>query len=290
MRESRFSNCRNWSSICCSGDVSTAATVTNTIDCDGETHINLIHSSREYEEGLWSVETVCLTYSIIPRYLHGRLLQTISFGCRQCLNSTSRLHLTVLPRYCRCGAGPFPSPVPYFVEHFTGSSPWSNIEFWQFSRKLLITQLLAIKLLHTLSAVEMVHDTALSKFTINIYIVNDKNAAKTDYKNPQWTARLSCKLQFIRHAFTQTFRQGCEGTNERTDQHTDAGVKICKRYANENAPVSICIWLMTSSTVENSLISSVAATTFSDASRFGQSCWHHNNNISCIQAQRHPVA
>ena len=51
----------------------------------------------------------------------------------------------------------------------------------------------------------MVHDTALSKFTINIYIVNDKNAAKTDYKNPQWTARLSCKLQFIRHAFTQRF-------------------------------------------------------------------------------------
>jgi len=28
----------------------------------------------------------------------------------------------------------------YFVELITGSSPWSNAEFWQFSRKLLKTR------------------------------------------------------------------------------------------------------------------------------------------------------
>jgi len=40
----------------------------------------------------------------------------------------------------RSGAGPFRSPVAYVVELFTGSSPWFNTEFWQFSRKHLKTR------------------------------------------------------------------------------------------------------------------------------------------------------
>jgi len=77
----------------------------------------------------------------------------VASDCRRlftplCLSTPSYCAAALPAEHVRAPSGLF-GRRSYFVELFTGSYPWSNTEFWQFSEKRLKTELFASKSIHS---------------------------------------------------------------------------------------------------------------------------------------------
>jgi len=107
------------------------------------------------------------------REMPGRLLHTSSWSRQPSTTtlsqSTSSYSVALPAEHVRAPSGLF-GRRSYFVEHFTKSSPWSNTEFWQFSRKLLRTRNYLRVIKHTKCSRDASWFCAMYEFTIDIDI------------------------------------------------------------------------------------------------------------------------